>query len=143
MAGQLRYKTAAELQAAIDEYFAICQGHGVTDENGEAVIYKGQPVIVGAKPPTMTGLAYHLGFKSRQSLLNYKGRKEFLDTITRAKMRVEAYTEERLFDRDGNKGAVFSLTNNFDGWSSNPGPSSDAELEQARKLLEGTNSVID
>lgn len=35
MAGQLRYKAAAELQAAIDEYFAICQGHGVTDENGE------------------------------------------------------------------------------------------------------------
>lgn len=36
MAGQLRYKTAAELQAAIDEYFAICQGYGATDENGEA-----------------------------------------------------------------------------------------------------------
>ena len=39
--------------------------------------------------------------------------KEFVDTITRAKARVEQYAEERLFDRDGSNGAQFSLRNNF------------------------------
>ncbi|KAA5659602.1 hypothetical protein F3G60_33715, partial [Pseudomonas aeruginosa] len=67
-------------------------------------------------PPTVTGLALALGFNSRQSLLNYQGKAEFMDTITRAKARVEQYTEERLFDRDGSNGAQFSLRNNFKGW---------------------------
>ena len=42
--------------------------------------------------------------------------KRFVDTITRAKARVEQYAEERLFDRDGSNGAQFSLRNNFKGW---------------------------
>ena len=65
----------------------------------------------------MTGLALALGFTTRTSLLNYQGKKEFMDTITRAKTRVEQYAEERLFDRDGSNGAKFSLSNNFKGWS--------------------------
>ena len=34
-------------------------------------------------------------------------------TVTRAKARIEAYAEERLFDRDGQRGAEFSLRYNF------------------------------
>ena len=30
---------------------------------------------------------------------------------------MEAYAEERLFDRDGTSGAQFSLRNNFKGWT--------------------------
>ena len=65
---------------------------------------------------TITGLALALGFNSRQSLLNYQAKEEFLDTITRAKAKVEQYAEERLFDKDGANGAKFSLANNFEGW---------------------------
>ena len=65
----------------------------------------------------MTGLALALGFTSRMALLNYQAKKEFVDTITRAKTMVEAYTEQRLFDRDGANGAQFSLRNNFKGWN--------------------------
>ena len=72
----------------------------------------GQPVMIGERPPTVTGLALALGFTTRTSLLNYQGKKEFMDTITRAKSMVEAYAEERLFDRDGSNGARFSLVNN-------------------------------
>ena len=61
----------------------------------------------------MTGLALALGFTSRQALLNYQAKKEFVDTVTRAKARIEAYAEERLFDRDGQRGAEFSLRYNF------------------------------
>lgn len=43
--------------------------------------------------------------------------KEFCNTITRAKSRVEEYAESRLFDRDGSNGAQFNLRNNFKGWN--------------------------
>lgn len=61
----------------------------------------------------MTGLALALGFTSRQALMNYQAKKGFVDTVTRAKARIEAYAEERLFDRDGQRGAEFSLRYNF------------------------------
>lgn len=117
MSRGLKYKSVAQLQAAIDAYFESCEGHTLTDENGAPVLYKGLPVQVNVRPATVTGLAYALGFKSRQALLNYQDRPAFHDAISRAKMRVEAYTEERLFDRDGVNGAKFSLMNNFSGWS--------------------------
>ena len=112
-----RYKTAKEMQDAIDKYFKECEGKLLTDANGQPILDKGgQPIMYGEKPLTVTGLALALGFNSRQTLLNYQGKKEFMDTITRAKSRIEQYVEERLFDKDGANGAKFSLANNFGGW---------------------------
>ena len=114
MARPLKYKTVDELQAAIDQYFEDCKGKPLLDDDGNAVTDKhGNPIIVGMKPPTVTGLALALGFASRQALLNYQGKKQFNDTITRAKARCEEYAEGRLFDRDGSNGAQFSLKYNF------------------------------
>jgi hypothetical protein len=68
-----KYQSVEQLQAAIDSYF----------ESTEKV--------------TITGLALHLGFNSRQALINYEGYEpEFHDAIKRAKSRVEAYYEEHL-----------------------------------------------
>jgi hypothetical protein len=112
------YTSATKMQEAIDAYFVSCKGEPFLDDNGEAVIDKyGKHVIVGAKPPTVTGLALALGFTSRLALLNYQGRSEFVNTVTRAKAVIEAYAEARLFDRDGVQGAKFSLSNNFSGWA--------------------------
>lgn len=117
----LKYKTKEELQNAIDEYFKNCEGEVLKDSGGDTVFDKhGQPVIVGQKPPTVTGLALALGFNSRQALLNYQAKKQFNDTITRAKSKCEEYAESRLYDKDGVNGAKFSLTNNFKGWSEKP-----------------------
>ena len=114
MARPPKYKTVAELQAAIDQYFEDCKGKPLLDDDGNAILTKhGNPIILGAKPPTVTGLALAFGFATRQSLLNYQGRKQFLDTITRAKSRCEEYAESRLYDRDGSRGAEFSLKYNF------------------------------
>lgn len=113
-----KYRSAKQLQKAIDDYFESCKGELAVLEDGTPVFDKrGAPVMIGVRPPTITGLALHLGFNSRQSLLNYQEEDEFLDTITRAKSRVEQYTEERLFDKDGANGAKFSLSNNFKGWA--------------------------
>jgi len=47
--------------------------------------------------PSVCGLTLHLGFTSRQSLLNYEGYDpEFLDTIKRAKLRIEHFYEKLL-----------------------------------------------
>lgn len=112
------YKSKEEMQEKIDAYFKMCEGEFLKDNDNNPVLDKySQPVVFGAKPPTITGLALALGFASRQALLNYQDKDEFNDTITRAKSRVEQYAEERLFDRDGANGAKFSLSNNFKGWS--------------------------
>lgn len=110
------YKSVEEMQEKIDAYFEECKGH-VLMVDGYAVTDKnGNPIILDEKPLTITGLALALGFNSRQSLLNYQEKEEFVDTIMRAKARVECYAEERLFDKDGANGAKFSLANNFEGW---------------------------
>ena len=113
------YKSKEEIQEKIDKYFEECEGKVLEDKDGNPILNKyGCVIIIGSKPPTVTGLALALGFSTRQSLLNYQAQDEFLDTITRAKSRVEQYAEERLFDRDGSHGAQFSLRNNFKGWKS-------------------------
>ena len=113
-----KYKSKEEIEEKIDAYFKQCEGEVLKDNNGNTVFNKfGNPVIINQRPPTVTGLALALGFSTRLSLLNYQGKKEFMNTITRAKARVEAYAEERLFDRDGSSGAQFSLRNNFKGWT--------------------------
>ena len=140
MARPPKYKTVDALQTAIDAYFEDCQGKPLVDDKGNAVTDKyGEPVIVGAHPPTVTGLALALGFTNRQSLLNYQGKKQFLDTITRAKSRCEEYAESRLFDRDGARGAQFSLEHNF-RWNADD-PTAQA-LDRAAQVLKEVASAI-
>lgn len=126
-----KYKSKEEIEEKIDAYFKQCEGEVLKDNNGNTVFNKfGNPVIINQCPPTVTGLALALGFSTRLSLLNYQGKKEFMNTITRAKTMIEAYAEERLFDRDGTSGAQFSLRNNFKGWTEKT--ELDEEEQQAR-----------
>lgn len=112
-----KYKSKEEIQEKIDAYFTECKGTVMLDKDGRPITDKyGNVIYVGKRPVTITGLALALGFTSRQALLNYQAKKEFVDTVTRAKAVVEMYTEERLFDKDGANGAKFSLANNFSGW---------------------------
>jgi hypothetical protein len=113
-----KYTCKEQIQGLIDDYFESCKGEPFIDpDTGQQFRDKmGYPIFLNQHIPTVTGLALALGFKSRQSLLNYSGKKEFNEVITEAKTRIEAYVEERLFDKDGANGAKFSLQNNFKGW---------------------------
>lgn len=112
-----KYTSVEEIESKIEQYFEDCKGYPLTDEKGKQIFNKfGFPIFIDVHPPTVTGLALALEFTSRQALLNYQAKPAFVDTITRAKARVEQYAEERLFDRDGSNGAQFSLRNNFKGW---------------------------
>lgn len=121
MANNLKYKTPEELAAKIDAYFESCKGTKLLDEDGIPVLSKwGYPVYeIEPKQPTTCGMAYYLGFSSVQSLFDYKGRPAYRKVMERARLRLQAATEERLFDRDGARGAEFSLRNNF-GWKKDP-----------------------
>lgn len=112
------FESHEKMQELIDKYFEDCEGKPLLDEDGEPRLDKyGNEIYIGKKPPTITGLALALGFNSRLSLLNYQEKDEFINTVLRAKARVEEYAESRLFDRDGALGAKFSLANNFKAWS--------------------------
>ena len=65
------------------------------------------------KPVTISGLAYFLGFESRQSFYDYEKDSEFSYTIKRARLFIEKEYEEML--QVGNTtGAIFALKNM--GW---------------------------
>ena len=113
-----KYKSSRVMQKKIDQYFKNCEGTPLLDAQGKAVLNKYDlPIFVGKKPPTMSGLALALGFLNRKSIMAYEDKPEFMDTIARAKARVEEYAEARLFEKDGANGAKFALANNFDGWA--------------------------
>lgn len=102
------FNTSEELEEKIHKYF-----------NGGCKIRK---VIIGKPPtqqvievpvPTISGLAYFLGFESRQSFYDYEKREGFSYTVKRARLFIEVEYEEQL--TSGNTtGAIFALKNM--GW---------------------------
>lgn len=87
-----KYATPEQMQAAIDEYFD-------TEEE-----------------PTVTGLALHLGFTTRDALYSYHGYgTEFSDIVKRARLRVECRYEKNLSHKGLHAaGSIFALKNM--GW---------------------------
>jgi hypothetical protein len=81
------YDNVEDLQSAIDMYFS---------ENPEK--------------PTVTGLAYFLGFQDRKSIYEYKDKIEFTHTIKRAVLRIESKHEEKLYESSAS-GSIFWLKN--------------------------------
>lgn len=83
----LKFRSAAQLQLHIDDYFKQTPN----DEQ------------------TITGLALHLNL-TRTSLMEYEGRNEYANTVKRAKQMIELAYEKRLVKR-GNSGDIFALKN--------------------------------
>ena len=136
------YKTVEEMQVRIDAYFNSCYGEYITDDEGNLMTDKqGYPVMTKPRPLTITGLALALGFSGRQALLNYEDKPKFMDTIKRAKSRIEQYAEERLFDKDGVNGAKFNLSNNFKGWSEKQQIDSNVNLSPV--VFTGSDEIAD
>lgn len=89
-----KYNSPEEMQIAIDAYFDTCDRD--------------------KKPYTISGLCNSLGIV-RQTLLNYKEKKEYEHTVIMAKARCEQYAEEMLFTGKNVAGAIFVLKNHY-GW---------------------------
>ena len=136
-----KWRSVSAMQKAIDAYFESCEGEPLIIDGEQKRDKYGVPIVVNAKPPTITGLALALGFTGRQALLDYQARPEFADTVTRAKARCEEYAEMRLYDKDGANGAKFSLGCNF-GWNSGNEKSGDpSALDALISALKGGNNA--
>jgi hypothetical protein len=87
------YKNHKEFEAKVEEYFE------------------------SATIPSITGIAYHLGFSDRESFSTYEAYGEdFSRTVKRARMRIEKDRIERLNDKQRfSPGTIFDLKNNY-GW---------------------------
>lgn len=110
----LKFGTAEELQKAIDSYFdEECKTEIMKDEDGSVLMDKRGRPVVEVNPPTVSGLARHLGFMSRQSMYDYKEMEEFSYTIKDTILRIEAFAEKQLFVGNST-GAIFWLKNK--GW---------------------------
>ena len=111
------WNSAVELQADIDEYFDWCKDNPFikVEFNGKDAIECKVPI---ERPPTIEGLAVHLG-TNRATLLNYqkkKGFEEFFYTIKRAKEKINADKVSGAVAGVYNVNAVkFDLTNNTRG----------------------------
>lgn len=105
----MKFKKVKELQDAIDEYFDWCDNRGIkkVDDDGK------EWMVSSPAPYTMSGLARRIGL-SRQGLIDYENRDEFLDAIKEARERVHEDVETRLMEK-APTGAIFNLKNNF-GW---------------------------
>ena len=99
-AGQpMKYKTVEELQEAVDNYFEV--DAFVMDGGGDKTFL-----------PTMAGLALSLDV-DRRTIVNYSHNEEYFPTIRKAKARIEAFIETRLYGNNVT-GCIFNLKNNFD-----------------------------
>lgn len=128
----LKFKSVEDLQQKIDAYFGDCDPHIATRKisipkaDGGKAYWGEQEYITDQIPYTITGLALALD-TNRFTLLNYQDpdhfaegisdelREQFIDTITRAKLRCEQFAEQHLFTGKTPAGAVFNLKNNY-GW---------------------------
>jgi len=115
----LKFETVEKLDVAIQAYFDTCDPHveqrlvdGGVNQKGET-IWLQRGVLTEQQPYTVSGLARALGV-TRDTLINYRERDEFFDSIHAGYERCHEYAESQLYGRSAN-GASFSLKNNW-GW---------------------------
>jgi len=88
------------LQDMIEDYFSNPPVKPVVTKEG----------VIEVPALTITGLALHLGFESRQSMYDYEKKDKFTYAIKRARLLIENSYEFQL--QHGNStGAIFALKN--------------------------------
>lgn len=128
------FNTVDEMQILIDKYFIECKGTPLLNKDDIPMLNKyEEPIMFGSSPPTVTGMALYLGFTSRQALINYQNKEEFVDSITQAKSRIEQYAETKLYSREASNGAKFVLINNY-GWKEKSEVESTGSLDVNNKV---------
>lgn len=113
----LKFETVEALDLAIQNYFAGCDPHTTSalvetgrDSHGN-MLFDTRTVLTEQEPYTVSGLARALGI-SRDTLIAYKKRDQFVDSIRAAYERCHEYAEKQLFGK-AQSGAAFSLKNNW------------------------------
>lgn len=114
------FTNTGSLQDLIQGYFDYIEGEyhlekippkkpTVPDELIDQKIWDREP-----EPATIAGLAFFLGFNSREEFDNYESTGKFASVIKRARLRVEVGYEKKLHYQSST-GAMFALKNM--GWN--------------------------
>lgn len=104
----LKFKSAEELQAKIDEYFKRCE-----ERTGIFISKEGKKIEIPSPIiPTIAGLAYAVGV-DRQTIYNYAEKDEFFDTIKNARDYIISLIESKLVNTNSNAGGIIFLAKNY------------------------------
>jgi len=112
------FRSVAELENLIESYF-----DGLNPKNEpqpDAKKQKREPT-----PPTMSGLAYHLGFESVEAFEACEAKGKYTFWLKRAGLRVEAEYEKKLHYQSST-GAIFALKSRRRGEQPATGTSNEA-----------------
>lgn len=114
-----KYETPEQLEELIGKYFDECVPVPLTYTKGDQELVltdkNGNPVY-SDNPPTVAGLAFHLGFVSRQSIYDYEVKTDdFAYIVKRSRLLIEEYHEKRLSTASSPVGSIFWAKNH--GWS--------------------------
>lgn len=128
MKTQLRYfRSLPILTSLIDEYFtSVGIDTGVTSskvQNNTESLKSLRIKTAEAEPPTIAGLALHLGFNSLEEFEQYEKSGRFASRLKRARLLITAAYEKKLHNSH-HGGAVFALKEM--GWHDRP----DERLQQ-------------
>lgn len=142
---KIKWNSPAHLQSLVDQYFASCEGVIYNPRTGMPFMDEdGRPRIGQIKPYTVSGLACYIHIDttsikeySREQIdeLGYPTDEDYCgpqysDIIIEARKKIEAFAEERLYDRDGFAGGRFVLNCAF-GWQERREV---AEIENMKKM---------
>ncbi|MGI6150771.1 MAG: hypothetical protein ACOYIR_02305 [Christensenellales bacterium] len=130
---------AKDIAERIEGYFSQSAARSASGKSGKRTE---EPDAGEKYPPTMAGLAAALGMP-REELLATRANTAAGRLIANARVRVEAFAEEKLFDKNAASGAKFALARNApikdegDGKALDPSLLTDEELEARIKRLCG------
>lgn len=117
----LKFNSPKKLEKEIEKYFKSCWRQKI-NKFGDPIFLRDKDgkqtkkaTLEQFRPYTVVGLAVFLGC-DRHLLTNYEAKDRFSTTIKRAKRRILAYTEERLYIQSNVRGVIFNLKNNW-GWN--------------------------
>ena len=94
-----KFETREEMQEAVDSYFDDPPMRSLVTRDGDTVEFAFLSI---------TGLALHLGFTTRQSLYDYGLHGMFMDIVQEARLRIEHEREFELM-HGNTRGATFAL----------------------------------
>ena len=142
---RIKWNSPAHLKSLVDEYFASCMGVIYNPRTGMPFYDEyGKPRMGLVKPYTVSGLACYIHIDTT-SIKEYSDKSidelgfptdkdyvgpQYSDIIREARKKIEAFAEERLYDRDGFNGGKFVLNCAF-GWQDRREA---AELENMKKM---------
>jgi len=107
MGRRATYSNPDDMQAVIYQYFEGCKSNG-GDRDKES--WK-ESEITNDIHPSILGLCLALGI-GRNTLIDYGEKEEFSNTVEQAKLEIESYNVQRLYDSQV-AGVKFVLINGF------------------------------